>query len=66
MLKINRYIGIMKKVFMIMAVAAAMSAFVSCACSSNQEKAVEENTQPEPQCETLPCAACDSTYHCEE
>ena len=56
----------MKKVFMIMAVAAAMSAFVSCACCSNQEKAVEENTQPEPQCETLPCAACDSTYHCEE
>ena len=49
-----------------MSVIAAMSAVVSCAYRGNQERTVEESSLPETQCDTPVCAACDSTYYCEE
>ena len=49
-----------------MAITAAMSASVSCACSNSKEEAAEEVSQPEFHCDTPTCAACDSTYYCEE
>ena len=57
---------IMKKILIAMSVIAAMSAVVSCACRGNQERTVEESSLPETQCDTPVCAACDSTYYCEE
>lgn len=56
---------IMKKVFMMMAVAAAVFAVASCACCNNSEKAAEEcpcctECAEVEACDSL-CTPCDST-----
>lgn len=58
----------MKKVFMAMAIVAAMLAAASCACCNNSgenaecaTECVEETKAP---CDSAKCAACDSTACC--
>ena len=69
----NLNLGIMKKVFMSLAIVAAMFAAASCACCGNkcaEEASPCENTCCETKaccdtctavCDSAACAACDST-----
>lgn len=56
---------IMKKVFMALAIVAAMAASVACSCN-NEKKADACCEEAKECCDSTKCAGCDSTKCCEK